>query len=146
MGFGRSCDRITLVKSVCVFCFALTLSFSESFEELLGNLDSGKRALPTFICLLFSLLAWPGSFLRCFWGSSLVVLVPGAAARALRAAPLCLFLFPIPPLFSSSSSSFSVTTPAASSRAPLPKINKPVAPKGSRHISHISQKFNTELF
>lgn len=145
MGFGKSCDRITLVKCVCVFCFALTFTFPESFEELLGNLDSGKRALPTFICLLFSLLAWPSSF-SGFWGRRLAGPAPGAAARALRAAPLCLSLFPIPPLFSSSSSSFSVTTPAASSRAPLPKINKPVAPKGSRHISHISQKFNTELF
>lgn len=36
--------------------------------------------------------------------------------------------------------------PATTRSTPLPKINKPVAPKGSKHISHISQKFNTELF
>lgn len=35
---------------------------------------------------------------------------------------------------------------SSSSSTPLPKINKSVAPKGSKHISHTSQKFNTELF
>lgn len=57
---------------------------------------------------------------------------------------MCVLLI-LPPPFSSSSS-VSITTPSSSSSTPLPKINKPVAPKGSRHISHISQKFNTELF
>lgn len=137
MSFRKSCDSITLVR-VC-FILLLLFNFPSLFRNCEATLTLGSvHCLPFYV---FSFLFRPGLG-PCLASDNEVWQgrLPGADVRSEQT--LGLFFAVSHPF----SSSFSLLTPSRSSSPPLPKINKPVAPKGSKHISHISQKFNTELF
>lgn len=147
MSSGKSCDRTALVHVCVLFCFYFLV-----FRVFLGTVRQPSLWEECTGCLSVSFLS--SSCLA--WGLVRLVMMkcgkassweptwglwadPGHSSRFPT-------LFPPPFLFFLCSLPLSLPTPSSSSSPPLPKINKPVAPKGSKHISHISQKFNTELF
>lgn len=138
---------LRLLWGMCVmFCFAFFFSFLISVflgtvrQLYLWGMCPACLYMPFLSCSFL-----PGSVPSPAPDNEVWQTAPGAAVRPQGppcASPCCsLLLPPLPPF------SLSAATPSSCSRStPLPKINNPAARKGSRRVSHISQKFNTEVF